>query len=340
VVPASHIRTLSVGTGAVIRRIDSLLDDLRARKSTGGAFVDGEWGTGKTHLLALIRQVSLDEGYAVAYLNLNGRSAAVNHPQRFYHLIASRLRTSSAGPGLATIIDAVIRDRASRASLETWLDEARYRSELAGSIAALLEDWDDPKDAPAYAWSVVVGSDLVWADYAYKREKALRRIADLGEFLSACGAGGLVLQLDELETMDQLWNVRSRIGAYSVLGHLTRMNCVLPILAITDRFAQLIDGDLKSRSLLADASLPGSVRTFLQRWQHAAFPILRPATMNSDLAATLLERVIRLYQETYTSSAAEVDRTGLMNEWSRSPWRSPRTLVRRALHELDLLRDA
>src|SRR2546430_1507678 len=89
IVASSHLRSLSVGADSSIRAMRVLTHMLRAGTSKA-CFVHGEWGSGKTHLLALIRQVCLEEGYAVAYLNLNGNSAALNHPQRFYHLKIGR----------------------------------------------------------------------------------------------------------------------------------------------------------------------------------------------------------------------------------------------------------
>lgn len=338
VVPPTHIRFLSVGGEAMVGEVMRLLRQLRAGTADAG-FIHGEWGFGKTHVLGLIRHIALDEGCAVAYLNLNGRSAALNHPQRFYHLVAGRIRLGNVPPGLSSLIEACARDPARRDRLERWAGGNRHRGEFAAAISRLLWTWTDLRDAPSYAWSVLLGTDLAWADYAYKREKALQRLADLGACLAAGGAGGLVLQLDELETMDQLWNVRSRIGAYRVLGRLVATRFVLPFFAVTDRFHRLVEWDLKFRNLLDDPLLPADARTFLVGWQCRDFPTLSPPALTGGLAHALVEKIAELYRVTYGRGVPPVDREAVIREWMRSPVRSPRTLIRRTIHELDILRD-
>lgn len=338
VVASSHIRALSVGTDPIVREVGRLLHE-RPGGAAAVRFVDGEWGTGKTFLLALIHQLALDEGYAVAFLNLNGRSAALNHPQRFYHLIAGRVRLIKAQAGLPSVVQALVRHQAHHPRLGRWAVETRHSSEFAAALARILSWRNNHDDAPAHAWSVLLGTDLAWADYPYKREKALYRIADLGECLAASGAGGLVLQLDELETIDQLWNVRSRIGAYSVLGRLIAMSHVLPFFAVTDRFDRLVDSDLKFKGLLDEKSLPADARTFLERWQRHEYPTLHPTIMTTELAGRLIGKIVDLYHGAYGPGVRRVDRAALVKEWTKSPLRSPRTLIRRAVHELDLARD-
>src|ERR1700722_299009 len=93
VVAASHITSLSVGLERQTLEIERQLRFL-AVGSAQACFIDGEWGTGKTHLLALMAQLAIDKGAVTAYLNLNGQSAALNHPQRFYHLIAARVKAN------------------------------------------------------------------------------------------------------------------------------------------------------------------------------------------------------------------------------------------------------
>src|SRR5215213_6352644 len=84
VVPSSHVLQLAVGVGPLRADLDSEIDHLRSGGQRA-VVVSGEWGAGKSNLLSYLREYALERNVAVAYLNLNGSSAAVNHPQRFYH---------------------------------------------------------------------------------------------------------------------------------------------------------------------------------------------------------------------------------------------------------------
>ena len=94
------------------------------------------------------------------------------------------------------------------------------------------------------AWTRLTGEDLSFADYSYLRDKALQRLQELARLSRAMGCRGLVVLFDEVETVDQLWNIVSRMGAYRVLGTLCRMKYVWCVFAITDRFERAIDSDL------------------------------------------------------------------------------------------------
>ncbi len=338
VVASTHIIGLTVGAEPLLDEVRRQFRLLRAGTARA-CFIDGEWGTGKTHLLALTRRLALDEGLATAYLNLNGQSAALNHPQRFYHLIAARVRTAEGVIGLPSLIGGWAAREDVRPALTRWAAANRYRSELAAAVDELIRSFEKGDFAPMQAWSVVMGADLVWADYPYKREKALGRMADLGECLAVLGMGGLVLELDELETLEQLWNYRSRIGAYSILGRLVSMNHVLPLFAVTDRFRRQIESDIVPRGTLREPQLAPSALQFLEAWVNQRFPTLKPPPMTPALARTLVGKIVDLYESCYGRSNNVLDPHEVVREWACSPVRSPRTLIRKMIHRLDLTRD-
>src|SRR5262249_44391785 len=116
-----------------------------------------------------------------------------------------------------------------------------------------------------WAWAALLGSDLSWGDYPYQRAKALDRIDVLAAMMRQVGLAGPVVTLDEAETIDQLWNVRSRLVAYEVLGRLTTMPGVWCIVGITQRFARTIQGDLV-RGLLDATETSQFARQFLRAW--------------------------------------------------------------------------
>ena len=171
VAASSHVGYLAVGLDEQSVVFKRLFEALR-RGMSGSCFVEGEWGTGKSCLLALARQLAIDSRCAVAYLNLNGRSAALNRPQRFYHLIATGLRLGNGSAGLSGLIERSIHGPALQERLKTWAEVRRGQSEFASALlGALGESGGVWSWSVNHAWSVLTGTDLAWADYGYKREK-------------------------------------------------------------------------------------------------------------------------------------------------------------------------
>src|SRR5438093_12915465 len=84
VVPSSHVLALTVGAESLSTNFEKEIENLGVGRHESH-IVCGEWGTGKSNLLSYLRELALARNAAVAYINLNGRSAAVNHPQRFDH---------------------------------------------------------------------------------------------------------------------------------------------------------------------------------------------------------------------------------------------------------------
>jgi hypothetical protein len=330
VVAASHIASLSVGLERQTVEIQKQLRLLRSG-SAQACFIEGEWGTGKSHLLTLIGQLSINEGTAVAYLNLNGQNAAINHPQRFYHLIAARVKIAQSASGMSELIQHIYNNQLLRAKLVQWAMINDRTSELAWAIRHLVSG---KSVGDSVAFSIAVGSDLSWADYGYKKEKAIKRIADLGHCLWYCGLLGLVLELDELETLDQLWNSRSRKGAYEVLGRLIQMKHVLPVFAVTARFRLLVDQDFVSVP-----DLGASASEFMNGWRRRQYTLLRSSDFSEESALTLAGRVDDLYSQAYGTSTLRGTLPQVVSDWSRMPTRSPRTLVRRVIHHLDVARN-
>ncbi|MGC2745583.1 MAG: BREX system ATP-binding domain-containing protein [Candidatus Angelobacter sp.] len=330
VVANSHILQLSVGIDPLIREMERQLRLLRFRTAEG-FFVDGEWGTGKSHILAVLRQMAATKGFATAYINLNGNNAALNHPQRFFHLVSNRVRVNGSS-GLSRMISNMTQDRSHKPKLFEWALTHRHTSELAMAIHSLIDSPDG--DAQLAALATITGADLYWADYGYKREKALRRIEDMGGCLAAIGAGGLIVELDELETVDQLWNSRSRLGAYSVLGRLMLMKNVLPVFATTVRFQRVVEFDIQEGAI---ERCNASGQEFLRGWKKRQYPILRSIEFGPEMARALVSRVIEVYQQAYPGLQDCPNPSALVDQWIASPARTIRKLIRRVVHSCDVL---
>ena len=188
------------------------------------------------------------------------------------------------------------------------------------------------------AWTILRGADLNWSDDATKREKALSRIAALARLCRAMGLKGLVLILDEAETIDQLWNIRSRLSAYHVLGSLFEMELLWCVLGSTFRFDRTIRSDI-SNDVLATAVMTPAAKSFLEGWRREQYKIMEPPAINRNGAQELAHTITSLYQTAYSHGGENGIRERCVDEWMRNPSRNPRRLIRLLVHRLDVSRN-
>jgi hypothetical protein len=340
VVPYWALQRLSVGYGSVARSITQSLEALRGASHQQALFIKGEWGTGKSHLLSFAREAAVSRGFPCASVDLNARSTPLNYPQRFYEAIAETVRLGER-VGLRSVLGSLLEDETLRSALTEFAHSAKA-GELGWALQGLcrafkggqpLDLWDHT------AWPILFGADLSWADYTYKREKALNRIETLGSMFDAVGAAGLVIVFDEAETIDQLWNVRSRASAYSVLGRLCRSKVLWCGFGITERFVRTIEADA-ARGLLGYSFLTGDAAWFLRSWQRSSFTMLEPPTVDVRAARALAATVVEIYKSAYNGEGAEKRNLAeqCVEEWAANPSRNPRRLIRLLIHRLDVAR--
>ena len=344
IVPSDHIEELSVGYEAVRDRMLAQLVVLEAGESVAPWLVQGEWGTGKSHFLSYMRANCLACGVASASVSVDARSQAVTKPQYYYPVLARSLRCDF-GTGITAIVRAALED-SPPGQLERLGQFVRFiptfsSSSLARAIRELLRSRQGGGslaliDHPA--WTRLTGEDLSFADYSYLREKALRRLQELARLSQVLGCGGLVVLFDEVETVDQLWNITSRMGAYRVLGTLCRMEYVWCIFAITDRFVRAIDADLDD-GILNQPRLASEAKYFLQSWKRRNLCVIQPPTIGVRQADELGRRILSLYDKAHGPNAVEKNRfDGCIQAWCANPSANPRTLIRSVIHQLDVAR--
>ena len=339
VVPGAALEMLSVGYTPIASVVAQHVDELRAGGNLAPLFVRGEWGAGKSHFLTFARFIALKRGVASSTVALNARSAPLNYPQRFYPLVVSALECDEEERGLRALLSRWLRDAETRRRLNDFSSSTR-----AGDLGSPLRTLErihehgvPPVHDGEWAWTELLGGDLSWADYPYKRAQAIDRIQTLALMLRALGFGGLILAFDELETIDQLWSIRSRLVAYDVLGRLISMQGLWCLFAITDRFRRAVDDDL-NRGIADWPNTSDKARRFLQSWRRTAFETLEPPSIDRQLGRILTRRVTDLYCAAHP--AAQIDGgfvTSCVETWAPNPSRDPRRLIRLAVHRLDLL---
>jgi hypothetical protein len=339
VVPTWELERLSVGYDGVKSQVSTALQTTRSGGQAQPLFVRGEWGTGKSHFLAYVRSASDAYGLPNAKVELNARFAALNYPQRFYRSLAETLRLQTR-VGLQALMLALLGDPSKRARLAAFAksDAARHLKVPLGMLLLRAERGEQFEVVDDPAWFTLMGGDIAWADYSYKRDEALDRLSTLGLLFAAVGLGGLVLVFDEAETIDQLWNIRSRLSAYEVMGRLCRLPSIWCVFGITDRFDRVIQNDVAKDAALLNGTGQHAA-WFIRAWSNAHLPTLTPPIVDGKNAHALANAVVRLYRMAYPSASVE-DRVvrGCVDEWKANPSKNPRRLIRVLIHRLDAAR--
>jgi hypothetical protein len=302
----------------------------------------GEWGTGKSHFARFVRALTRDLGVASALVNLNARSHGLNYPQRFIPSLADSCEIGRAPAGLRQIVTSHLTSAHGRALLQRFAGS--NPGDIARAVTWLCREYETDDDSLGLstgehpAWTTLLGGDLAWASYSYKRTQALRRLADVAKLLRGLGGSGLVLILDEVETIDQLWNVRSRLGAYATLGALATMDHVWCIFAVTARFDATTRRDLDA-GILAHPSLSSEGSHFLRSLHDDHLDTASPPTVDRRSASQLANRIMELYRDAHALRTADgVNLVPIVDSWSRDPRRNARTLIRAVVDQLDRLR--
>jgi hypothetical protein len=340
VVPEPALEHLSVGFDSVSGLCEVRLDDLQSGRPLKPLFVLGEWETGKSHCLAFIRHKARQLGIGSSSVLLNARSTAINYPQRFYAVLVENLRWKSEGLGLREVLSQNLSHDQPRRRV-TEFSESPAAGDLSHQLKFLADTYGE--ECPLFcdgewAWSGLLGADLGWADYAYKREQAMARVQVIARLSRRLGLSGVVATFDEAETIDQLWNIRSRFVAYDVLGRLCSMRALWPVFGITDRFVRVIDDDLKRYG--TDALIASDyARRFLKLWSVKGYDVIEPPKIGTTEGHELVEKVVRVYAKAHSLGGVDgAFAKRCLDEWTRNPSRNPRRLIRLTVHRLDLCR--
>jgi hypothetical protein len=271
-------------------------------------------------------------------VRLDAYSFALNYPQRFYATVAEKIAIEEH-VGLRTIIPGLLKNDESRRQLVAFAASSSS-GDLGFALQILCEAARHGPDAVAdehYAWTVLLGLDINWSQYPYKRKAALRRLGELALMFGAVGLGGVVILFDEAETIDQLWNIRSRMTAYTTIGAACQNAGLWTVFGITERFNLTVDADLARIGDLYFTPDENAV-WFLSKWKKQFFQIIHPPTIDRRIAPIIAERVAALYRDAHD---IEVDKSVMeraLSEWSRNPTRNPRRLIRGVVECIDQAR--
>jgi hypothetical protein len=242
VVPRAGLHLIQVGR---IREIESLLRDLERIASGGAAFrlVIGDYGSGKSFLLNLIRSIAAEKKLVTAHADLNPdrRIHASNGQARSLYAELMRnmaTRTKPEGGAVTSVVEKFVTSviqtsKQSGCSVESVLDDRLASlSELVGGydfaevIAAYWRGYDSGEDTlkhDAVRW--------LRAEFATKTDArtalGVRTIIDdenfydqlklMARFVRMAGYSGFLVCLDEMVNLYKMHNRQARDSNYEQL---------------------------------------------------------------------------------------------------------------------------
>lgn len=232
-VPQRGLSAFAVGTG----RFAVALDDDLANVAAGGSgfkAVRGEYGSGKTFAVRWLAERARTAGFATAEVQISEGETPLHHLETVYRRLCERLTTTdAAGGALRTVVDSWLfalhddavaggvdpNDEASVGRAVDALAESRLGAVAtqAPALAAVLRayrralvDDDAPLAEGLLAW--LGGQPHVTASIKraggirgdLDHDGALAFLAGLLSILRGAGYAGLVLVLDEVETLQRV----------------------------------------------------------------------------------------------------------------------------------------
>ena len=232
-VPQRGLAAFAVGTDRFAAAID---DDLRVVSAGGAGFkaIRGEYGSGKTFAVRWLAERARNEGFATAEVQISEGETPLHHLETVYRRLCERLATTdTVGGALRTVIDSWLfalhddaissgadpNDEQAVGQAVDALAERRlgtvatqapalaavlrgYRAALASGDAPLAEGllaWlgGQPHVAASVKRAAGIRGDL-------DHDVALAFLAGLLTILRGAGYAGLVLVLDEVETLQRV----------------------------------------------------------------------------------------------------------------------------------------
>jgi hypothetical protein len=225
VVPARGLTALTVGRDREQARLHRLLDG----NGTGLLTIEGHYGAGKSHLIALAAAAALERGWVVARASFDPLEVPPSHPLRIYRALAGSLQV----PGAATMGLGPLLDQAADCEAlpsHRFLGAGRFAraaasvdASLQGDVMELIHgraagsagDLDRRLRRAGYDGPRLLGLP----DYRTFGQILAHLLAGIGRWSQALGHRGLLVLLDEAEYLDRIGST-ARSLARNVLRQL------------------------------------------------------------------------------------------------------------------------
>lgn len=252
IVPRQDIEVFTFGRAEACRQIEGTLNALVQGKG-GLHLIEGEYGTGKTHLLEFALHRALRRGLAVSTVQFDLAEVAPYRPKRVYREIVHNFRYLQDGREFGfrdlLLMAALAVSGISGAGSQSPFTRSRAPAGhlmsdhiFFGPVLRRLARHPPPDAAGEVMWQWLEGEST--KEYATDRSSPYRvkggqRIPALYDFSTAAdfycyvisglawlcrqlGLGGMVLLIDEAETVTHIWDILCLTRSVAFLDGLVR----------------------------------------------------------------------------------------------------------------------
>ncbi len=226
-VPSDYVLFFTVGRDNWLTFIE---DDLKNYIAEGGAkvrFLSGDYGDGKTHFMSILRHLALQQGFAVSFVVLT-RETPIHKFEAVYQAITCRLRGRFEGIGIRNLLNQWLDGLVQKETppgpeqiaelTETLRNLPGMNVNFVNALAALVHNRFSPLLEGEAKDERTANREIIFhwfeAGKATKRElkpfgifevvnkaNSKQILNSLNAFLRYLGYKGLILLLDELETV-------------------------------------------------------------------------------------------------------------------------------------------
>ena len=353
-----HVLQLSTGTETVQGKLETIVSRAMKRQAQA-VLVEGAWGSGKTHLLTMLRAIATSTGMATASVILDGDDVRLSEPMRLMAAVLESLRY----PGEAVPGGIGGRLGQLRRSVIPWNLRSRGARRIAEVVGLLpVEAFDEPEILEILEGYLMLSLPATQARTALLQHgyrgvplpsMAARNVAERSgrfrehlegwtEVVTRTGAKGLTLIVDEVDVeyaATSGWaaaRARERARRSSLLAALNE--CLQSKLPLVVAFGSASSGGEVTEE-------HDAVRNLARMLGDSVLTIIEAPRPDLAHMRQLVQRVADLYELGYRDRMADIDRRQLeMLKLAESHMTSdinpvPRKLVRKTLECLDVSPD-
>jgi hypothetical protein len=321
---ALSARAISIGTRDVENKLVSASKAVLAGDAKGKmVLVEGDWGTGKSHLRALLSGHLVEMDIPFIYTNIDARGASLAHIHRIMPIWLNLIRIGAAS-GLR---DLFYHDILPRNETIKWT--SRRQGPFAEGLRMALGD-------DSFGWQIALGHFFEAPDSSYQHEKALSLVLSCAELFNSVGRGGIVLLLDEAENIDKQFDIRGRRKSYDTLWQFVQHPHIIPILFVTRRLYSQITADIAVGRGYGWNNWTQYAKSFVLSFEN--FEILRPPRFDAQMSYSLMEKIEKVFSIAYGKPYTKLSTESVFSHWKQTPTRTIRLLLRMTINELDILK--
>jgi len=315
---------ISIGTRDIEKRLVSISEEVFNGNASSKVFlVEGDWGTGKSHLKVLLSGRLVEKNIPFLHTCIDARGSSLAHIHRAVPTWMNMLRIGAA----VGLRDLIYHEIIPRKEIDIWTSR-RYNFFADGLRMALSGN--------ELGWLLALGNFFEVPDSSYQHEKAFSLVLSCADLLHSIGRGGLVLLLDEAENIDRQFDIRGRRKSYDTIWRLTQHPNIVTILFVTKRLFIQVEADIQAGHRTGWSNWAQSAKAFVLSFEKNE--TICPPQFNNQMAQSLIERVCKIFSTAYSEMPSDFLANNIINYWQQTPTRAIRILLRMAINELDLLR--